>query len=384
MNMWASTLANAGRDNGPFPIYFEEHGSDVTTPEWEVYQDEWRSQWPWSERTVVTEQTKLENNYTHGSQNFPASYRDFALYYANEWLRRGIGLYFDNTSINTEYDPLTSAAYMTDEGRIQPAASIWDLRDYYRRIWNLMNEWTAKGVPYPLTFTQHMTNQYILPFETWNTADLDNEWEWMDYSSKRNAPFPWQVLLTEMSGRQSGSIPHALYPLSGISKSRYENAAPDIKRAEWGMRIVHEIYRQLYPFESFASPQPAETFEKMLWDFGYGKPDCRVYNYWDDQPWLAVNNDDVKWIVLERPARTPFALLVLQSFRREATTVEVRPTTGNILCDAETGERLTPNANGGFTVTLPGNNGLRIYYLANSEQVSGRGEAAGDAVKSSE
>jgi hypothetical protein len=396
MDIWANCMVNIAQANAPFPIYFEEHAQDNQTPEWRIFHDEWDSPiFSASEgrgRQASWRNGKYSSKLFGGPDSMPnitftPSYIDFCLYYANEWMKRGVGLYFDNTYLKSQYDPLVSDAYVTEGGRIQPGVSIWAQRDYYRRIWNLMNELSEKGTPYPLTFTQHMTNQNVLPFLTWNTANLDNEGYAVDYDSpvggggrRSRAAFHWQYLLTEMTGRQTGSIPHSLYPLSGPDKPAFfdggngpgRQGRVEVVRAEWGIRIVHEIYRWLYPYESYvsgsyASGEPAASFEKLWWNFGYGKPECQVYNYWDDSPWLQVNNDEVKWIVLSRPAQKPLGLIVLQSFQREEATIRIKPAKGAILCDAETGERIARNADGSFTIIMPGSNGMRLYYVADTE-----------------
>ena len=96
-------------------------------------------------------------------------------------MKRGVGLYFDNTMPYYCQNPLTSQAFLDDSGKIHPAATIWEQREYYQRVWTLMNELMAKGIsPFPLGFTQHVTNTCVLPLNTWNTASLDMEWRWYD------------------------------------------------------------------------------------------------------------------------------------------------------------------------------------------------------------
>ena len=346
--------------NGPIPVYFEEHSMDALTPEWELFQDEWGSKQFVKKRWEIKNpgQGQPHNIYPEGL-TYTKSYRDFALWYANKWLKRGVSLYFDNTFPKTVFDPIVSEAYKTKGGQIQPACTIWEQRKYYERVWNLMNYWKEKGVPYPLTFTQHMTNTSVLPFNTWDTADLDNEWRWFDYKTKKLAPFPWAVLLAEMTGRQTGSYGHALYPLGGIAKSKYWKASKNIIRREWGMRVVHEILRWLYPFESYASPEPARTLEKRLYEFGYGTKDCQVYNYWADDPVISVSNENIKWLVVSRK-KDKKIFLVLQSWLKKPVEAMVTFNKdvlgfmpGKDIVDVETQK---PAVKAGFT-----DNRLKIY-----------------------
>ena len=75
------------------------------------------------------------------------SYADFALWYANEWLRRGVSLYLDNSMLQPCFDPRKSAAYRGPDGQVVPAVLLWSQRDYYKRMWNLRCQWNQRGLP---------------------------------------------------------------------------------------------------------------------------------------------------------------------------------------------------------------------------------------------
>jgi len=315
----------------PFSItYFEEHASDVTDEEWLVYQDEWRAKYPYAQRDENTNQKQPESNIATSQQNFPPSYRDFCLYYANEWMKRGIGLYFDNSFIWTQYNPLFSDAYYDENGKIQPAAAMWSQRAYYKRIWQLMNELTASGkTPYPLCYVNHMTSGNIIPWMTWNNVNTDLEWSWYRLPGPDGkdpggmAPFPHGLLLAETTGRHSGSYPHALFSLTGRGQT-YNVKIPGAQLVDWGMRTVFEIPSE-YSVRS-DSNAPADPFSRMriaFNNFGYTQPDvCKVTDYWEDNPAVSVSDPDTKWIMLARKSDKR-VLLVLQSWHREDTTFSV-------------------------------------------------------------
>ncbi len=308
--------------NPSWITYTEEHASDISRPEWEVFQDEWRADYPWTQpRTEIVEQMQPVNNFGCGHQAFPESYVDFSLYYQNEWMKRGIGVYFDNTMPYTIYNPLLSDAYYDEHGVVQPACSIWEQRAYYKRVWQLMNVWTRRGVPYPLDFAQHITNTLLLPLNTWNTVNLDIEWEWhLDPAStpsvreghrdakaawRARLPFPSDLLLAETTGRQTGSMGDALHPLLGYVGSAKERPA-SYALSEWGMRAVHELDRANL------------TVDRAMWKFGYGTPRVRVVNYWSDEPPLAVNDPEYnKWLLLVRPEDRCLFLVVQTWFKAD-------------------------------------------------------------------
>ena len=241
----------------------EEHRSDVTEEEWEVYQDEWRLLALTEGRTEITgPKKKPNNNESFGQQDFPASYRDFCLYYDHEWMKRGVGLYFDNTMPYYCQNPLTSEAYLDGSGRLHPAATIWEQREYYQRVGTLMNELMSKTA-FPAGLhparNQHVRSapehmEHRQPGHGVAVVLDEAEWKWG--ATANPISFPADLLLAETTGRQTGSYGHALFDVSSrwnASQSRLEWG-----RTEWGMRIVHEILRP----ELFAQHAIANRFEK--------------------------------------------------------------------------------------------------------------------------
>ena len=121
--------------------------------------------------------------------------------------------------------------------------------------------------------------------------------------------------MVETGGRQTGSFPHALHSLRGGDRSFWESKDPAVHVAEWGFRTVHEILPG-------AAGYPPKEYETALRDFGYGKPQVTVYNYWADEPAIAVSHANVKWLALARKKDTSL-LAVLQSWNRANTPVDV-------------------------------------------------------------
>jgi len=349
----------------PWIAYTEEHASDVTEPEWEAFQDEWRAEWPWTKpRNETAGRQQPVNNSGYGHQAFPDSYLDFCLYCHNEWFKRGIGVYFDNTMPYAMYNPLLSDAYYSEDAHIQPACSIWEQRKYYKRVWQLMNELQRKGVPRPLTFAQHITNTLLLPWSTWNTIDLDMEWSWFPDTSdasegrkRLNVPFPPDLLLAETVGRQTGSMGDSHFGILG-TPNQTASFPPTYARSEWGMRVVHEI-----------GVRENNALEKALWKFGYGTDRTTVTNYWSDDPPATVTDPDHnKWLLVVRKNDNAL-LLVLQTWNKADTSVTVtldparlgfRPSSE--IWDVETGEQV-PIAGTTIQLTLPGPYGTRVVTV---------------------
>jgi hypothetical protein len=295
----------------PIAVYQEEMMAGKLRPEWEVFYGEWgptatfhRSCKPLSRAADDwPDDSALREGSTGGNSTpitFPASYRDFGVYFADQWLQRGVSLYWDNTYPNYSLNPRISAAYRTDAGT-QPAVIIWNQREYHRRVWNCLAQWRTKRAE-PLEWVLHMTNTLLLPVHTWGTADLDHE-----LSVK--TPFPPEWLRTETIGRQIGSMPMSLYAVSGSGEALKDVPPAERPITEWGMRAVHEIQR-------------SGEMEKLLTDFGYGTPAVVVHNYWADKPALKVVPPTVKWLVLAKP-QDKTCLIVLASWSNKPERVEI-------------------------------------------------------------
>ena len=271
---------------------------------------------------------------------------------ANEWLRRGVSLYWDNTYLYPSYNTRTTAAYLTEDGHIQPALTIWNVREYHQRVWHLLQHWRRQRDE-PLEWTLHMTNTEVLPVHTWGTVQLDHE-----LGGKQ--PFSPEWLLTETIGRQVGNLPLSLYEVYGRENERVRKLPKgQPERVEWGLRAVHEIQR-------------SGPLEKLLTGFGYGEEDVVVHNYWADQPVLSVTPAGVKWLALAKPASNEM-LWVLASWSEAPVQAKVRiePKASRItdlerlrLLDAETGQVLAGSAAEPLVVDIPGPWGNRVLRVS--------------------
>jgi len=347
--LWFADRAVAVGPNRPVAVYQEEMAASAVRPEWRVFQDEWRPEAEAASRSCPDESIFRQGREVNPSAGttFPGSYRDFGVFVANEWLKRGVSLYWDNTFPRVSWNTRTTVAYRTESGAMQPATIIWNQRAYHQRVWNLLQYWRTQR-PEPLEWTLHMTNTLLLPVHTWGTANLDHE-----LSSEK--PFAPDWLRTETTGRQVGSYGLSLYAVAGdrnpLTKDLPE---PARDRIEFGMRVVHEV-------------QCTSPLMHLLTDFGYGTDAAQVINYWSEQPGLSVSNPSVKWIALRRPADGRL-LVVLASWSEQAG--EVRLGLGEPLvaagrkpagvADAETGEALPVEGDGSVLVALPAPYGVRV------------------------
>ena len=352
---WADSVshfANRARDVGPkrpLTVYHEEMEAAAARAEYAVFQDEWDAEADAHARTPLDAASvggyrKLGRSV---DVTYGPSYRDFGCWFANEWLKRGVSLYWDNTYPRLAVNPRTSDAYLAEDGEIQPCLVLWNQREYQKRVWNLLCQWRRKRSE-PLEWVVHMTNTLVLPLQTWATADLDHE-------LAVDRPFSPEWLRTETIGRQTGNLPLSLYDVCGSTNKVLAGLATKMPaeelqrlrlRIEWGMRTVHEI-------------QHSGPLDRYLADFGYGDNRVKAGNYWDRPAVIAVRPDAVKWLVLSDPAKKA-ALIVLASWSPETVEAKVSFSSealgfdprGCRLLDAETGEIVNASVAGPIDVTL--------------------------------
>ncbi|MFP4028256.1 MAG: glycoside hydrolase domain-containing protein [Candidatus Brocadiia bacterium] len=292
----------AAHNNGYMNVYWEEfHRVSRFHPETQVFGNEW------------------SGGYGKGNMHsLTPSYLNFQCWYGAEFLRRGVGLYFDNTFPKRAYDPVTTSAYRLPNGDIQPSANMWRHREYLRRIWTLHKQLAPADTP-PIMML-HMTNTHIVPYMVWNQSNLDLEWFYGP--DPQQSKYPHALLRTESMGLQTGNLPLALAHIKDVESKEERQRA---QRSRFGTLFVHEIKWRY-------KGAGAKMMRKVL-DFGYGREDCAVYNYWDPDDPVMTSNSEVKSILLERDGQL---LLVLTTWNGEPETVTVSLDSQNLDVDPET------------------------------------------------
>ncbi len=375
-----SVRSFSGMRQRPVMTYQEEMIQSVLQPQWVTFQDQWRNagtlgtemrlytqrEWPTEDIFFAEDAAK---NWSNPSMyvNYIKSYREFGCWFANEWFKRGVSAYWDNTFPKYTYNTRNSAAYVTESGAIQPAMTIWEEREYMKRVWNLLQYWRLHQGD-QLEWSHHMTNALVLPLNGWATVNLD-------YELGGKEPFTPQWHRTEAIGRQAGAMVYWLYTPTGSNNpviKELEKTVKDVNdRPDWGMKMVHEALRCEYTGGSSLRENGrvgAPELEQIVVDFGYTDPErTRVFNYWDERPATRVDNDTVKWIVITRPADKT-ALIVLQSWDGNATAATVTLDNKVIgfapkaASDAESKEAVA-FGKGGFTVELGAPYGTRLIEV---------------------
>ncbi|NSW57764.1 MAG: hypothetical protein HPY44_17285 [Armatimonadetes bacterium] len=254
--------------------YTNPRGMGFHEDEWPVFQDEWVN-FPYQERSrsgsLAYEITPCE------------SFRDAAMASYKEMMTCFDGIYWDNIFMAAHYDTVVGGAWVDEKGRIHPGMGLWAMRDLIKRTAFLFHE---QGRPV-FANVAHMTNTNIVPILSFANINLD--WEWQYGKRDFQDRFAPDLTVAETIGRQCGNIPLIL---AGGFYDAKDPAYDWCMRTRLGVCLVHEIrvwdWQPGFHHEMFAK----------LFEFGYGTPHCRVYNYWDDGFPLQTEGADVRGIVL--------------------------------------------------------------------------------------
>jgi len=318
------------------PYYFTAYWEvfDSTSwyhPESRVFINEWWGRYAdgprsnWSELNI-------------GCGGIVPSYQDFACWWGAEFIRRGIGLYFDNAFPMPAYDTLTTSAYKLPDGFVQPSAGMWARREYLRRMW-VLHQQLAPAETKPLMML-HMTNTHIVPYMVFNECNLDLEWKYGPHPLQTR--YPADLLRAESIGLQTGNIPEAL---ANIHNTTSDEQKAFVERTRFGVLMVHEI-------KAYMPGEDGKLLTRVL-DFGYGRDGCKVFNYWDEAYPVRSSDPDCKSLLLQRGNEL---LLVLCTWNADPETVTLSLDTDTLgmtptaAADAESGKALEMR---GATLSVP-------------------------------
>jgi hypothetical protein len=214
------------------------------------------------------------------------TFRDYLIWGYKNLYDAGIieQLYWDNVFLVSCYaqDGVTQSYRMPD-GRIQPSMEIDGMRELIRRAAVFQLE---RGVQ-PDNMV-HMTNTMLTPTLSFAQQQLD--WEDNDGFAPFQERYTKEYIRTLTIGYQSGCLPCVLGKIYGTDdETRF------CKRTGAGVTLTHEL--------RWARPDVDvywNLLEKMF-DFGYGTPVVKVFNYWkEDFPVEVKGGDATTSVYLEK------------------------------------------------------------------------------------
>ena len=258
-------------------VYTNPRALRHDTREGQTFLDEWH----------VDAFLSRKAGYGSGSSygcNPVESFRDFSMWYYRRMLETFVdGIYWDNTYLKGCFDTVGTDAYELSPGVIQPAVGLWNMRELIRRTAVFFHEMKKR----PMNMA-HATNTGIAP--TLSFCQTQLAWEDHSGDSDFQDRFSRDYLRAESIGLQHGNVPFALVLVSG----------PDEKKNAWasrtatGVLLTHEI-------RSIMNDDPYRGCLGRLIEFGYGKPDVPVFNYWQPDNPARVEGADVTTLVVSKP-----------------------------------------------------------------------------------
>ena len=256
--------------------YTNARGISFCEQEFETFQDEWlRYDWfnrDWKGGDVAYDVSPSD------------SFVDFAVWYYRRMLECMEGVYWDNVYLSAHYDPVMGSAWTDEKGRTHPGMGLFHLRELVKRT-AVMHWQESKGLPasrLPLIQLSHMTNTMIVPVLSFGNSNMD--WEWRYGDTDFQDRFSPDLTVAETIGRQVGAWGTIL---GGGHPDPKDPRTAWVWRTRLGIGLVHEI--QNFDYE----PALDSEIYKKLFEFGYGAPDCRVFNYWDLPHPVSVKSEGV-------------------------------------------------------------------------------------------
>jgi len=231
------------------------------------------------------------------------SFVDFAIWYYQKMVQTWTdGVYWDNTFLSANYDPVVGGAWIDAKKSVHPGMGLFHLRNLIKRTaimhWQEGKQVNSSRTPF--INLSHMTNTMIVPVLSFGNCNMD--WEWRYGYSDFQDRFSPDLTVAETIGRQVGAWGTIL-----------AGGHPDPKdpRTEWmwrtrlGVCLVHEI-------KDFDwRPGIVVDLYTKLFEFGYGLPECRVFNYWDAPHPVSAEGADVRTLAM---ARENAAIIVVTDY----------------------------------------------------------------------
>ena len=203
------------------------------------------------------------------------------------------GMYWDCLHLEARYDPVVGNAWTDEKGRTHPGLGIFDMRELIKRTAVMFAGESKKFPPnrLPLITQGHMTNTCFIPVLAFANSTLD--WEWKYGLDDFQDRFTWGLTMAEAVGRQVGAWPTVL----GGGYYRGDNAKVQrTLRTRLGVCLVHEIAIECQHSRGYGRDLYAKLFK-----FGYGLPECKVYNYWqEDNPVAVISKTTIKILVVSK------------------------------------------------------------------------------------
>ena len=268
---------------------------------------------------------------------------DYYVWSNARMMEHGAGcIYFDVAKLRGSFNRTMSAAYVREDGRIQPDVGIFAMREAIKRSAVYAHQ-TGKAGPWI-----HITNCYPVPVFSFGWTTFDFEWRYG--TSPYQERFTDDFILAEASGIHTGTIPLALHTGVPLNVRKRD---PDLYR-----RVVRSQFATLTPYEIklWSGGEVLVDAKAAMYRFGYGDADCRVYRWWDADKPVQIHGPEHKALVLVKPRKV---LVVIGDFGGGGAyrlDVDAKRLIINAQCsarDGETGTALDMRSAGRIECEIP-------------------------------
>jgi hypothetical protein len=258
-------------------FYTNGRGVRFDTPEGQTFIDEWY-------REAYAPRDWGYGGAVAYDMDPVASFRDYAAWYFKQMAELVLDtVYWDDLFYQSNFDVVAADGYRLPDGNIQPSMGLHNMREYVRRTAVMYQEMGR-----PVRNIVHMTNTAITPVLSF--AQMNYTWEDKSGDLDFQDRFSRDYIRAESLGLQQGNVPFCLWLVNGPDKAKVAWA----ERTGVGVMLTHEI-------KTSDGPEFYWELLRKLLDFGYGKPDVAVSNYWQKDHPLRVEGSDCSSLLLSKP-----------------------------------------------------------------------------------
>lgn len=313
-------------------LYTNPRGLRIDSPEAWTFHNDWLRQ---EFHNYRTQKVPVNTGLAY-SANPTKSFRDYLMWGYKNFFDHGIDdqLYWDNLFLTSCYSQSgLESSYRMPDGRIQPSMEIDNIRKLIRRAAVMMLELGRK----PDNMI-HMTNTSILPVLSFAQQQLD--WEDNDGLAPFQERYTKEYIRALSIGYQAGCLPCVLGKIAGKRGSKEMNWCI---RTGAGVTLTHEI--------RWARPDVKPYWDAMerWFEFGYGTPAVKVFNYWKKDYPVRISGGDNTSIYMEKGKQ---ARLLVCSYGPDTTlNISINGKAITSATDLETGKAV-PVKNGKLQIKL--------------------------------
>ncbi len=264
--------------NAPTMFYINARGVRFDTLEGKTFIDEWCRMKFYARKSTI--------GYGVAYDVPPCnSFQNYSMWYYKKMLETGACdlFYWDDVFMSSEFNPVNSEVYKLPDGRTQPSAGLFGMRDLVRRGAILQAEMGRES-----NNMVHMTNTNVLPITAF--AKMSYDWEDHGGTTPFQERYTKEYIQALTIGRQAGNFPAVLANIRGGTKEQRKWC----ERTATGVMLTHEL-------RWTKGKKPHWNVVKLIYNFGYGQPENKIYNYWDKESYpIEITGPDNSSLVMKK------------------------------------------------------------------------------------